>query len=178
MIGLLIYEFKIYDVYGYRDLSPDVNGDGQITAVDWIKVCPCYDVHQEWLLYLREMALVPHNYAYAQIHDGASISPALHNLCRVAEEYLKVEYEVFDPLHGAFYGPIFDDYSTGEYNPNRDDNASFTLMNNPNDTNPVPPIPPAFTKGDEDAKQVSQKPLYKHRLGGWRGMNWRRCGWS
>lgn len=32
---------------GHRDLSPDTNGDGMITQVDWLKSCPCFDVKTE-----------------------------------------------------------------------------------------------------------------------------------
>lgn len=31
-------------IYGHRDLSPDLNGDGTITPNEWIKDCPCFDV--------------------------------------------------------------------------------------------------------------------------------------
>lgn len=93
LIGLLVNEFNIYDVLGHRDLSPDVNGDGQITRVDWIKMCPCYDAHAEWLSYLREMAMVSRNYVYAQKQLQEPVTDALLKLCESAEEYLKVEDE-------------------------------------------------------------------------------------
>lgn len=32
------------EVYGHRDLSPDLNGDGKITRNEWLKDCPCFDV--------------------------------------------------------------------------------------------------------------------------------------
>ncbi|MBD8493966.1 N-acetylmuramoyl-L-alanine amidase [Pseudomonas syringae] len=35
-------------VLGHRDLSPDRNGDGQITPDEFIKACPCFDVHAWW----------------------------------------------------------------------------------------------------------------------------------
>jgi len=31
-------------LYGHRDLSPDINGDGIIDKIDWRKECPCFDV--------------------------------------------------------------------------------------------------------------------------------------
>ena len=31
-------------VCGHRDLSPDSNGDGEITPDEWTKICPCFDV--------------------------------------------------------------------------------------------------------------------------------------
>lgn len=33
---------------GHRDLSPDRNGDGQITPDEFIKACPCFDVNAWW----------------------------------------------------------------------------------------------------------------------------------
>ncbi|WP_279572494.1 N-acetylmuramoyl-L-alanine amidase [Volucribacter amazonae] len=35
-------------IYGHRDLSPDLNGDGTITPNEWVKDCPCFDVWH-WL---------------------------------------------------------------------------------------------------------------------------------
>lgn len=31
-------------IIGHRDLSPDKNGDGKITSIDWLKTCPGFDV--------------------------------------------------------------------------------------------------------------------------------------
>lgn len=36
-------------ICGHRDLSPDLNGDGQITRNEWLKDCPTFDV-KTWLL--------------------------------------------------------------------------------------------------------------------------------
>ncbi len=124
LIALLVNEFKIYDVLGHRDLSPDINGDGQITSVDWIKMCPCYDAHMEWLLYLREMAVVSRNYVHAQGHGGEPITPELQNLCAAAEEYLKVEW-------GGETGEAL----------MMDEGMTCSAIMNENDGNPVPPAP-------------------------------------
>lgn len=35
-------------IVGHRDLSPDKNGDGKITSVDWLKTCPGFDV-ADWV---------------------------------------------------------------------------------------------------------------------------------
>lgn len=35
-------------VIGHRDNSPDLNGDGQITRTEWLKICPGFDV-AAWL---------------------------------------------------------------------------------------------------------------------------------
>ena len=34
-------------VCGHRDLSPDLNGNGEIEPEEWIKECPCFDVKTE-----------------------------------------------------------------------------------------------------------------------------------
>jgi hypothetical protein len=39
-----LYGIKEENIKGHRDWSPDINGDGKITSVDWIKQCPCFDV--------------------------------------------------------------------------------------------------------------------------------------
>ena len=31
---------------GHRDLSPDLNGDGEITRGEWLKACPCFSVKE------------------------------------------------------------------------------------------------------------------------------------
>lgn len=36
-------------VMGHRDWSPDLNKDGKISANEWLKGCPCFDV-KSWLL--------------------------------------------------------------------------------------------------------------------------------
>lgn len=35
-------------VVGHRDLSPDLDGDGQVEPHEWIKLCPAFEV-QTWL---------------------------------------------------------------------------------------------------------------------------------
>lgn len=35
-------------IKGHRDYSPDLNGDGQITRNEWIKICPGFSV-SDWL---------------------------------------------------------------------------------------------------------------------------------
>jgi N-acetyl-anhydromuramyl-L-alanine amidase AmpD len=36
-------------VCGHRDLSPDLDGDGEIEPNEWIKFCPCFDV-SDWFV--------------------------------------------------------------------------------------------------------------------------------
>ena len=37
-------------VVGHRDLSPDADGNGEITPDEWLKDCPCFDVGAWWAL--------------------------------------------------------------------------------------------------------------------------------
>lgn len=30
-------------LYGHRDLSPDLNHNGEIEPEEWVKQCPCFD---------------------------------------------------------------------------------------------------------------------------------------
>ena len=44
---LLVFLSKKYagsEVFGHRDLSPDLNKDGKITREEWLKECPCFEV--------------------------------------------------------------------------------------------------------------------------------------
>lgn len=36
------------EILGHRDLSPDRNGDGQISPQEWVKACPCFDARSEY----------------------------------------------------------------------------------------------------------------------------------
>ncbi|MDY5354364.1 MAG: N-acetylmuramoyl-L-alanine amidase, partial [Bacteroides pyogenes] len=31
-----------------RDLSPDLDGNGEIEPEEWIKACPCFDAATRW----------------------------------------------------------------------------------------------------------------------------------
>ena len=48
----LVSRFAIKNIDGHRDLSPDLNGNGIIEPNEWIKMCPCFDVHKEFNCYL------------------------------------------------------------------------------------------------------------------------------
>ena len=43
----LLKRFPEAKICGHRDLSPDRNGDGEVTPDEWTKLCPCFDV-REW----------------------------------------------------------------------------------------------------------------------------------
>lgn len=35
-------------IVGHRDLSPDIDGDGEVEEWEWLKSCPCFNV-EKWL---------------------------------------------------------------------------------------------------------------------------------
>lgn len=51
-LKVLLYELKIKypdaEIVGHRDLSPDANGDGQVTREEWLKECPSFDAREEY----------------------------------------------------------------------------------------------------------------------------------
>ena len=46
LIHQLLEVFPGCRVCGHRDLSPDLNGDGEIEPEEWIKACPCFEVNE------------------------------------------------------------------------------------------------------------------------------------
>jgi len=38
----------IRTIVGHRDLSPDLDGDGQVEPHEWTKMCPCFDAQAEY----------------------------------------------------------------------------------------------------------------------------------
>lgn len=44
LVGALLLEYPGCRVCGHRDLSPDLNGNGEIEPEEWVKACPCFDV--------------------------------------------------------------------------------------------------------------------------------------
>lgn len=46
-----VYGIKEENIKGHRDWYPDINNDGVIDRLDWLKECPCFDVKEmlrEW----------------------------------------------------------------------------------------------------------------------------------
>lgn len=44
----LLRKFPGSRVCGHRDLSPDLNNNGEIEPEEWIKECPCFDASKLW----------------------------------------------------------------------------------------------------------------------------------
>lgn len=47
LVRVLLKEYPGSRVCGHRDLSPDLNGNGEIEPEEWIKACPCFEVKEE-----------------------------------------------------------------------------------------------------------------------------------
>ena len=43
LVMLLLRDYPGSRLCGHRDLSPDLNGNGEIEPEEWIKECPCFD---------------------------------------------------------------------------------------------------------------------------------------
>ncbi len=48
LVGKLLQEYPGTCVVGHRDLSPDLNGNGEVEPMEWTKQCPCFDVGKEF----------------------------------------------------------------------------------------------------------------------------------
>ncbi|MCE8601089.1 N-acetylmuramoyl-L-alanine amidase, partial [Bacteroides fragilis] len=47
LVKVLLKEYPGSRVCGHRDLSPDLNENGEIGPEEWIKACPCFEVKEE-----------------------------------------------------------------------------------------------------------------------------------
>lgn len=59
LVDELCYEYPIIDVLGHRDTSPDLNGDDIVEPFEWIKMCPCFEVKDEFTSFLRTVIVKP-----------------------------------------------------------------------------------------------------------------------
>lgn len=48
LILTLLRDYPGCQVCGHRDLSPDLNGNGEIEPEEWVKACPCFEVNAEF----------------------------------------------------------------------------------------------------------------------------------
>lgn len=47
LVRALLIDFPSAKIVGHRDLSPDVNNNGEVEPMEWTKQCPCFDVERE-----------------------------------------------------------------------------------------------------------------------------------
>ena len=45
-VEIIKAQYPKIEVVGHRDLSADLNGDGMITANEWCKQCPCFNMSE------------------------------------------------------------------------------------------------------------------------------------
>ena len=48
LILALLKDYPNCRICGHRDLSPDLNGNGEIEPEEWIKACPCFNAETDW----------------------------------------------------------------------------------------------------------------------------------
>lgn len=47
LVKVLLKDYPGSRVCGHRDLSPDLNGNGEIEPEEWVKQCPCFEASAE-----------------------------------------------------------------------------------------------------------------------------------
>ena len=52
-------EYKIVELLGHRDTSPDLDCSGEVETPEFIKACPCFDVRSEFTNFLRNVVVKP-----------------------------------------------------------------------------------------------------------------------
>lgn len=48
LVRALLQDYPGSWVVGHRELSPDLNGNGEVESMEWTKQCPCFDVGKEF----------------------------------------------------------------------------------------------------------------------------------
>ena len=47
LVRALLMDYPEAKVAGHRDLSPDLNNNGEVEPMEWTKQCPCFEVKKE-----------------------------------------------------------------------------------------------------------------------------------
>lgn len=58
LVRQILDNFPGCRVVGHRDLSPDLNKNGEIEPEEWVKACPCFEVKEEWKDVLSKLAVI------------------------------------------------------------------------------------------------------------------------
>jgi len=59
LIRHICREYEIIELLGHRDTSPDLNGNGIVEPHEWIKMCPCFDVREEYPNFMKPILVKP-----------------------------------------------------------------------------------------------------------------------
>ena len=54
---LLLRDYPGSRLVGHRDLSPDLNGNGEIEPEEWVKECPCFNAADDFAGNARQSGL-------------------------------------------------------------------------------------------------------------------------
>lgn len=54
LVAEICRRYKIKEIIGHRDTSPDKNNNDKIESWEWIKSCPCFDVVPEFSRYISK----------------------------------------------------------------------------------------------------------------------------
>lgn len=77
-------------VVGHRDLSPDVNGNGEVEPMEWTKECPCFKVEKrggEPLFSFSALVFTDKN----RILQRLKMNPAPYPIFKLAQTAKKVD---------------------------------------------------------------------------------------
>lgn len=59
LVATICKDYPIIEVLGHRDTSPDLNDNGIIEPCEWIKMCPCFEVRDEFENFMRPVIIKP-----------------------------------------------------------------------------------------------------------------------
>lgn len=59
LVAKLCKEYPIIELLGHRDTSPDLDNSGEVEPAEFIKMCPCFEVHDEFENFMRPVIIRP-----------------------------------------------------------------------------------------------------------------------
>lgn len=59
LVAKLCKEYPIIELLGHRDTSPDLNDNDIVEPSEWIKMCPCFEVRDEFENFMRPIIIRP-----------------------------------------------------------------------------------------------------------------------
>lgn len=59
LVADICKQHDIIEILGHRDTSPDLNDNGIVEPSEWIKMCPCFEVRDEFVNFMRPVIIRP-----------------------------------------------------------------------------------------------------------------------
>lgn len=59
LVAKLCKEYSIIEILGHRDTSPDLDNSGEVEPKEFIKMCPCFEVRDEFENFMRPVIIKP-----------------------------------------------------------------------------------------------------------------------